>query len=265
VDIKTMKRLLLAASALCLLSGGAAQAKEWVVTVGARVSAAPPYEGAAYQRILPSPTLSVRPADRPYRFTPPDGGTTFSLIDSDHFVFGPMARFRYQRQDEGKLVGLKDIKWAAEPGAFVDIYPVKWLRLRGELRHGVGGHTGFVADVGGDLIYTAKNGGKWDFSLGPRVGWGDRKYLDRYFGVTPLEAARSPFVNRAYAPSSGRRYAGVEFATAYHLSDRWTVKGDVGYRKLTDKAANSPIVILAGDVDQYSGSLGISYNFGLHL
>lgn len=257
-----MKSLLLAVSALTLLSAGAAEAKDWIVNVGARVQALPPYEGASYQRILPSPTLSVRSADRPYRFVPPDGGTTFALIESDHFVFGPMARFRYRRQDEGKLIGLRDIKWAAEPGAFVDIYPVKWLRLRGELRHGVGGHTGFVADVGGDLIYT---GQKWDFSIGPRVGWGDRKYLDRYFGVTPQEAAASPFINRAYAPSSGRRYAGVEFASAYHLNERWTIKGDVGYRKLTDKAKNSPIVILAGDVDQYSGSLGISYAFGLHL
>ncbi len=260
-----MKRLLLAAGALSLLTATAAEAKDWVVSVGARVSAAPPYEGADYQRILPSPTLSVRPADRPYRFVPPDGGTTFSLIDSDHFVFGPMARFRYRRDDTGKLAGLKDIKWAAEPGAFVDIYPVKWLRMRGELRHGVGGHAGFVADVGADLIYTGQNGSKWDFSIGPRVGWGDRKYLDRYFGVTPREAALSPFVNRAYAPSSGRRYAGVEFATAYHLDDRWVVKADVGYRKLTDKAANSPIVQLAGDVDQFSGSVGISYSFGLHL
>ncbi len=43
------------------------------------------------------------------------------------------------------------------------------------------------------------------------------------------------------------------------------MKADVGYRKLTDKAANSPIVQLAGDVDQFSGSVGVSYSFGLHL
>jgi outer membrane scaffolding protein for murein synthesis (MipA/OmpV family) len=261
----TFKRLLLAAGAVSLLAPAAAEAKEWIVTVGARASASPPYEGADYLRILPSPTLSVRPADRPYRFTPPDGGTTFALIDTDHFVFGPMARFRYQRDTTGKLVGLREIKWAAEPGAFLDVWPAKWLRLRGELRHGVGGHSGFVADVGGDLVYTGGSASKWDFSIGPRVGWGDRRYLDRYFGVTPLEAARSPFVNLAYAPSAGRRYAGVELAGAYHLDNRWVVKADVGYKKLTDKAADSPIVKLAGDDDQFSGSVGVSYSFDLRL
>ena len=87
----------------------------------------------------------------------------------------------------------------------------------------------------------------------------------KYFGVTPLEAARSPFVNLAYAPSAGRRYAGVELAGAYHLDNRWVVKADVGYKKLTDKAADSPIVKLAGDDDQFSGSVGVSYSFDLRL
>lgn len=258
----SVKIILSAASAFVLLASGPVQAKDYIVTLGARVSTAPPYEGADHNKILPSPTLNVRRADRPYRFTPPDGGTTFALFDTTHFVFGPMARFRYARKSEGDLAGLKDIKWAAEPGAFLDIWPTRWLRAHGELRHGVGGHSGLVADVGGDLVYQSP---KWDLSVGPRVGWGDRSYLDRYFGVTPLEAARSPLVNRAYAPTAGRRYTGVEVAGAYHLTPKWIVKADVGYRRMADKAANSPIVAIAGDIGQYSGSIGISYSFGVGL
>jgi outer membrane protein len=258
----SVKHIVLAASAFGLLAGGVAQAEEYIVTLGARVTTAAPYEGADSNRVLPSPTLSVRRADRPYRFTPPDGGTTFALFDTTHFVFGPMARFRYARKAEGALAGLKDIKWAAEPGAFVDIWPTRWLRAHGELRNGVGGHHGLVADLGGDLVYMSP---KWDVSVGPRIGWGDRSYLDKYFGVTPLEAARSPLVNRAYAPTAGRRYTGIEVATAYHLTPKWVVKADVGYRRMADRAANSPIVAIAGATGQYSGSVGIAYSFGLSL
>ncbi|HTI66924.1 MAG TPA: MipA/OmpV family protein [Caulobacteraceae bacterium] len=256
------KTILLCASAFSLLAAGAAQAKAWVVTIGGRLNTAPPYEGADHNINRPSPTLSVRPADRPYRFTPPDGGTTFALIDTDHFTFGPMARFRYKRGAEGNLQGLHEIKWAAEPGAFLDIWPTKWLRARGELRHGVGGHTGFVADLGGDLVYTGK---RWDASIGPRMGWGDRNYLNEYFGVTALEAARSPLIDRAYAPTAGRRYTGVEVAGAYHLDSRWTVKFDAGWRRLADRAADSPIVQVAGDTTQVLGSVGVSYSFGVRL
>ena len=254
--------MLLGVAALTLIGVSAAQAEEWTVSVGARVSTAPPYEGADHNKILPSPTLNVRRADRPYRFTPPDGGTTFAFFDTKHFVFGPMARFRYARKSVGDLAGLKDIKWAAEPGAFLDIWPTGWLRAHGELRRGVGGHNGLVADVGGDLVYMSP---KWDVSIGPRMGWGDRTYLDRYFGVTPLEAARSPLVNSAYAPTAGRRYTGVEVATAYHVTPNLAVKADVGYRRMAGKAANSPIIAIAGDIGQYSGSVGVSYSFGLGL
>jgi outer membrane scaffolding protein for murein synthesis (MipA/OmpV family) len=240
----------------------AAHAGDWIATVGARVTTAPPYEGADHDVIRPFPTFNLRPADRPYRFTPPDGGTTFALIDTDHFVLGPMARFQYKREPTGDLKGLGKIGWAAEPGAFVDVWPVKWLRGRAEIRRGVAGHDGLVGDVGADLVYTGK---RWDASIGGRMGWGSDSYMDKYFGVTPQEAARSPIINQVYDPTGGQRYRGVELAAAYHLDEKWTVTADFGYHHLSSRAADSPIVRLVGDDDQYAGSIGISYAFGLHL
>lgn len=252
----------LGAAALALMTTSAAKAGDWVVTVGAKVTTAPPYEGADHAVMRPSPTFNLRPANRPYRFTPPDGGTTFAIVDTDHFVFGPMARFRYKRQDTKELKGLREINWAAEPGAFLDVWPTRWLRGHAELRHGFAGHHGFVADFGADLVYTGK---RFDASVGPRIGWGDDKYLDEYFGVTPEEAARSPLITQAYEARAGRRYTGVELAGAYHFDARWTVTADFGYHRLSGNAADSPIVRLTGDNDQYTGSLGISYRFNLHL
>ena len=55
----------------------------------------------------PSRSLSLRRADRPYRFTPPDGGSSLGLISTRYLVFGPVVRFRLARGDSGDLTGLE--------------------------------------------------------------------------------------------------------------------------------------------------------------
>jgi MipA family protein len=257
------KRLFCAAAAVVASTCAAgAQARDWQVSIGGRVSATPRYEGADDIMVRPSPTFSVQPANRPYRFTPPDGGTSFALISNKHLEFGPMARFRHSRKDKDELVGFDKIKWAAEPGAYLDVWPVSWLRLHGEARHGVAGHKGTVGDVGFDLVGEA---GDWDFSIGGRTGWGDKKYMRKYFGVTSLEAARSPFINQTYDPQGGRRYAGVTVGAAYHVSKRILIRGGGGYQRLAEKAGDSPIVSIAGSRNQYFGSIGVSYSFDVGL
>lgn len=255
------KTILLCAAAISL-AAGAAEAKGWVVSPGAKVNVITPYEGADHVVWRPSPSFSVRPASRPYRFTPSDGGTTFALIDTDHFSFGPMARFQYKRKADDQLTGLREIKYAVEPGAFIDIWPTYWLRLRAEARHGFRGHKGLVGDLGADIVI---NRGKWSGSVGPRVGYGDTKYLDTYFGVTPLEAARSPLITRTYTPKGGIRYTGVTVAGSYNLDRNWRARFDLGYKHLNDRAGLSPIVQVAGSRDQYQGSFGVSRSFSLGL
>jgi MipA family protein len=254
-----------AALAVLALTAGAtaSEAKDWTVSVGARAKTAPPYEGSDNYVVRPAFSFSVRSADRPYRFTPPDAGISFSLIDNDRFELGPMVRFRSKRKNTGVLTGLDKVKWAAEPGGFVDVWPASWLRLHGEARHGFGGHSGLVGDVGVDLVH---RGTKWDLSVGGRTGWGDGEYLREYFGVSAVEAARSPLIGAAYDPGGGgRRYTGAVVSGAYHFSKRVRINGDLGYRRLADRAGNSPIVSISGSRDQYSGSIGATYSFDIGL
>ncbi len=244
---------------LSLAGAGAARAEGWIFTVGAQVGVAPPYEGANRDILEPAPTFDLRPASAPQRFNPPDGGTTVTVLSTKYFEIGPMARFRYDRGDSGEFSGFKKLHWAAEPGLFVNLWPTSWLRVRVEGRKGVTGHIGWVGDAGADLVY---NGKRWEASIGPRFGWGDQRYMQTYFGVTPQEAARSPLVNQAYAPNAGQRYAGLETAVSYHLTNRWHIIADVGYQRLTNTAADSPIVRIAGSPDQYTSSIGVTYSFG---
>ncbi len=243
-----------------LLAPAVAAAQTWVVTVGVRGTAYPPYEGADHDVFAPSPTFNIRRVDSPNRFKPPDGGSSLALIATRYFEAGPLVRFRLDRGDGGKLEGLTPIKWAIEPGAFAEFWPVNFFRLRVEGRHGFNGYDGWVGDAGADLIYT---GPRWSASIGPRVGWGDARYMDTYFGVTPQEALSSPFINGAYEPGAGRRYTGLEAAIARHLTRRWTVGADFGWRRLSKLVANSPVVEVAGSDNDFSGGVGVSFSFGL--
>lgn len=252
----------LAALAIAAAAGGQADAADWIVTVGGRVAASPPYEGAPNDDIRPSGSFNIRRADKPYRFTPPDGGNSIALLATKYIVAGPVVRFRYERDDKGKLVGFPKIDFAVEPGGFIDLWPTDWLRGRVEVRRGVTGHDGVVGDAGIDLIHTGR---RWDASIGPRIGYGDRRYIDTYFGVTPLEAARNPYINLPYEPSGGVRYGGLETAVSYHFTDRLRTTVDVGYHRLVKLAANSPVVTLAGSRDQISAGLGLTYSFGVSL
>ena len=244
----------------CLgLGAGAARAEGWIFTLGAQVGVSPPYEGANRDIFEPAPTFDLRPASSPDRFTPPDGGATFAILSNDRFEIGPVLRFRFERDNKGELQGFQKIDVATEPGVYADIWPTNWLRLRLEARHGVTGHYGWVGDVGADYVH---NGHRWDWSIGPRLGWGDHRYMQTYFGVTPAEAARNPRIDQAYNPGAGQRYTGFESAVGYHLSRRWRIIADFGYQRLADNAAASPIVRKAGMADQYASSLGFTYSFG---
>jgi outer membrane scaffolding protein for murein synthesis (MipA/OmpV family) len=232
------------------------------VTVGGRGAASPPYEGADHDVLRPSFTFSVRRADKPFRFSPPDDNGSLALIATRHFDFGPVLQFRYSRGDTGRLQGFDKIGFAVEPGLFVNYWATDWLRARVQVRQGILGHRGTVGDTGIDYIYTGK---RWDFSLGPRYGFGDARYMDTYFGVTPAEAARSPFLTQPYEPGAGARYGGVEAALARQWTRRIRTVVDVGYHRLVNKAADSPVVAIAGSRDQFTGGIGVTYSFGVRL
>ncbi len=239
-----------------------ASAHGWIVNLGARVGTQPGYEGADHNLLVPGPTLSIKSADAPDRFSPHDENFSIALISAQYISLGPVVRFRAKRSDEGMRQGLTEVGWAAEPGGFIDLWPTNFLRLHAEGRKGFGGHHGWLGDGGVDLVYTGK---RWGAAIGPRYGWGDNKYMRTYFGVTPSEAAASPFIAAAYAPGQGERYAGVEASAEYKLTSHWKTSIDFGYHRLSDKAAASPIVQVDGSRHQYIAGVSLSYMFGIGI
>jgi len=58
----------------------ATRAEDWIVTIGGKMNASPPYEGADHDVVRPAAVFNVRRADKPYRFGPPDDGSTITFL-----------------------------------------------------------------------------------------------------------------------------------------------------------------------------------------
>jgi outer membrane scaffolding protein for murein synthesis (MipA/OmpV family) len=269
--MRFFKSLALAASALLAASAIPAYAADpiftalptnpngWIVTVKGNARLGPSYPGADDFDFVAFPSLSFRRAGTPERYSAPDDGLSFSFVEQSSLTIGVVGRFQGGRylQDDRRLFGLEKVNWAIEPGLFVEYWPVEFLRARAELRHGVNGHDGFVADFGVDVV---QRYGAFTLSVGPRIALGDSSFTRTYFGVTPYEAALNGLVT-AYRPTGGITSAGVTSGLTYDWSDQWSATGFVSYKRLVGDAADSPIVKRFGSKNQVGLGLTVSYSF----
>lgn len=231
----------------------------WVVTITGNVQATPSFPGSSNYTAIGYPSASIRRLGEPQRFSTPDDGLSVPIYDSPLFRFGPTARFvpgRYYGDDRKALFGFRDVRWAIEPGVFLEAYPVENIRARLELRHGVYGHHGFATTFGVDYILPLD---RWSFSLGPRFNFGDESFARKYFGVEPYEAALNGRVT-PYRPNSYTTVGGLGAAT-YTFNEQWAVTGYVGYNRIIGASGDSPIVRRIGSPNQFTGGLKVDYSF----
>jgi outer membrane protein len=231
----------------------------WIVTLKANLKAGPSYPGADDFSVLGFPSASVRRVGTVERFSAPDDGLSLSFVDDSALRIGAVGRFQGGRylQDDRRLFGLRKIEWAVEPGLFLEYWPLEFLRARAEIRHGINGHEGFVADLGLDVV---QRFGRVTLSAGPRLALGDSEFTRTYFGVTPVEAALNGQVT-PYRPSGGITSVGAMAAVTYGWSQQWSSTGFVTYKRLVGDAADSPIVKRFGSENQVGLGLSLSYSF----
>jgi outer membrane protein len=231
----------------------------WIVTATANGKIGPSFPGSDEFSGIVFPSFSLRRVGEPKRFSSPDDGLSLPLYDTPGIRFGIAGRFRGGRylETDPRLFGFKDVKWAVEPGVFLEWWPLEMIRLRGELRHGVHGHHGLVGDLGLDLVSRI---GPWTLAAGPRLSLGDDEFAETYFGVRPFEAAINGLVP-AYKPSGGLNSVGVATALSYDWSPAWSTTVSVSYARLVGDAADSPIVKRFGSENQFTFGASVSYSF----
>jgi outer membrane scaffolding protein for murein synthesis (MipA/OmpV family) len=233
----------------------------WIVTVRANVTLSPKFEGSDERTLFAFPTFSVRRAGTNVRFSAPDDGIGIALYEQPGFAVGPVVRYRPGRymSDDRRLAGLDDVRWAIEPGIFLEFWPTDFARARVELRHGVFGHNGLVGTLGLDYVQRAR---AVTLSFGPRAEFGDGRYARDVYDVTPLEAALNGAVT-PYRAGSGFTSIGATAALTYDWTPAISTTLHGGYKRLLGSAAENPVTQTFGSRDQLNIGLRASYSFSV--
>ncbi|MCJ2069511.1 MipA/OmpV family protein [Methylobacterium sp. J-030] len=232
----------------------------WIVTLSGSLQITPRYPGSNTYTAVGYPSIDIRRVGEPRRFSAPDDGFSLSLYDDPVFRIGPTARVvpgRYYGDDRRHLLGIRDARFAVEPGAFAEFYPVSFIRTRAEIRQGVYGHHGTVGSLAADYLIPTE---KLLFSIGPRFNIGDASFARKYFGVSPAEAA----LNGRVTPYDPRSFysAGVLGAVTYTQSETWAYTAYAGYTRILGASGASPLVRRPfGSPDQLLFGIKIDYAF----
>lgn len=255
-----MPRLRVFFSALALLTATPALAEEAPgrrVMIGTGVQTVPRYPGADGNQAAFLPLFDTWLEGETIPVESPDEAFGGALIGSrSGTAIGPAIAFAEGRAADD-IPGLAKLGTAVEVGVFAQTFPIPQLRLRAELRQGIGGHKALTGDLAADLVLRGKASESLVATIGPRLRWGSAKYTRAYFGV-PSPAP----VFTVYAPSSGIYAVGAVAGLRLPLGRTFGLYGYLGYDRLTGDAADSPIV-QAGSRNQYSAGLALTYRFSL--
>ena len=254
-----MKPLLIASTLLFLASSPAAaqDSNDLRVRVGAGAQLRPEYLGSDNSQIAPLWDIDIAKGTKPFHFEAPDDKFGIALISSDTFSAGPTAHVEWKRKESDVGAPVGKVPTTFEAGVFAQFLPTQSIRLRADVRRGIGGHEGFVGGLSVDKIW--RDGDKYVFSVGPRISFSDAKYQRAYFGVDSATSTASGLP--VYRPGGGIHAVGLASGVSYQFSDRFGLFGYGRYERLVGDAGKSPIVRDLGSRDQLSGGLGLSYTF----
>lgn len=222
----------------------------------------PKYEGDNNTRLIAAPVLSARYKD----IIALDGTQVrVNLLDlrqspAPHpLSAGPMMKLDFGRQESNSrdLRGLGDVGTSFEMGGFVN-YNIGPGRLRATIRQDIAdGHRGAIGTVDAGLIVYRTT--KLIVAAQTGVTWASGHYMQSYFGITPLQSARSGLP--IYHPGSGLKSWSITAGGEYQLIQQWSLGMKVDYSRLMNGAANSPLVTQRGSPNQFSAGTFVIYSF----
>ena len=232
---------------------------DWYLKVGGTALHAPKFEGANGRSFAFQPIVAIGKRGPSARFTSRNDAISLALIDTGTFRAGAAGKLVMPRDEDthSSLAGLSEVKLGGEAGVFAEVYPTDFLRLRGEVRHGVRSHSGVVADVSADAFFDLTD--HIQVSAGPRASWASADYFEAYYGVDAAEAAASGLSE--YSPGGGFRSAGAGGAMTFNATDQLSTSVFAEYQRLMGPAARSSLVRERGSRDQFTLGASAVYRF----
>jgi len=237
-------------------------AYDWTITIGLEGKVEPIFPGSKGFAIRPNPLFDIRRYGTPERFRGPRDGIGFGLIEGSNWQVGPVGALRIPRHesdDPAALHGLGNVPWAVELGGFAEYWFVPWLRSRAEVRQGVTGHHGLVADLFVDAVVPVTS--QLTLSGGPRATLVTAAANSPYFSIDAIQSAASGLP--IYSAGGGLKSVGAGAQARYFWTPQWATHVYVEYERLTDGAGNSPLVIQRGSPDQFTFGFGVTRAFDI--
>lgn len=220
------------------------------IVAGAGAVVIPTFEGSDEMRVLPFPVLDVQQG--PFFLNARDGAGILVLSDDVFSVGASVALVGgYRRRDVPD--GIDRIRFS--PGARL----FSKVRLGGLLvsiggTRALGGTDGIVADA--TVAYTAPLSSRVLITPSVTATWANRRYMDRYFGVSARKALASGLPR--FEAKSGFKNVGAALTGTFILTDRISLTGTAGAIRVLNDAAASPINERRWNP---SGFLGVAYRF----
>jgi outer membrane protein len=205
------------------------------VVLGVGVAATPAYQGSDDTRIIPIPAIDIR---KGWFFANLRNGIGVIPITSEHFEVGASAVFvqGYRRKDMPE--GIDKLSDGVGARIFTNIKVGGFVATLGAVKILSGGTKGIVADA--NLSYPVAISSR--FMLTPSIGttWANRKYNDRYFGVTPAESLASGLPQ--FGMGAGFKDVSGMLTASYRLTDRIIMSATGGVTSMIGDAKDSPLI-----------------------
>jgi MipA family protein len=231
--------------------------------IGLNVATVPTYEGSPNRRTLAGPelTLSYRSLDwGTVEFG--QRGLIWNAVEAGRFRFALVAQFDSGRKDrdtttlnptpgDKRLAGMGNVQASAEAGVGVGYGPVMLVARQSLSERG---SKGAQVDMTVEIPWSLSDRLGLRFAVG--ATWADRDTMQTYFGVTAAQAQATSF--SAYTPKSGCRKVDASVGAEYAMASSWKLQANVGFTRLGDDAAASPLV---GQRNGASAALGVAYEF----
>lgn len=232
---------------------------DWKLIVGGTAMMAPDFEGSKDLMFRALPIISLGKAGPEARFTSRNDNISVSLFDNGAVRAGATGKIVFERDDDDsdELEGLDPVRWGVELGGFAEFYPTDWMRVRGEVRHGIRSYSGIVADVAVDAFVDVTNTVR--VSAGPRISFASADYFDAYYGVDAEESVASGLSE--YDPGGGLKSIGIGGAYDWKTTEKLTTSFFAEYERLMGPAADSSLVEEKGSPNQFTFGVSASYRF----
>jgi outer membrane protein len=221
----------------------------------------PRFPGLSTEVLRPYPLFDVREAGSPERYHGPRDGIGIGIFSGSNFQVGPVGQLKFRRResDDFALRGLGDVEWAAELGVFGEYWWAPWLRLRGEVRHGFGGHHGIVADLFADAVVPITQ--QLTLSGGPRLTLAGTEAVNPYFGINAVQSAASGLP--VFDAKGGLYSYGAGAQARYRWTPQWASHIFVEYERLAGDAGDSPLVVQRGSANMVTFGFGVTRSFDI--